>query len=108
MARINRANALIRVIRITISEDAVSLRAFLVIRLGNHLSALISAFSESVPISDHQWLKTPLFGHSVAAAPRWVIRGQPGSSDMFQRQLDDSLKAEVQTSIIRGFRGGGG
>jgi hypothetical protein len=72
MARIHQ---LIRVIRITLSEDAVSLRAFLVIRFGNHLLALISTYSESVPISDHQWLKTPLFGHSVAAAPRWVFRG---------------------------------
>jgi len=67
----------IRAIRITISEDAVSRRAFLVIRFGNHLLALISTSSESVPFSDHQWLKTPLFGHSVAAAPRWVIRGEP-------------------------------
>jgi hypothetical protein len=79
MARINhRSNASIRVIRLTISEDAVSLRALLVIRFGNHLLPLISTYSESVPISDHQWLKTPWFGHSVAASPRWAIRGQPG------------------------------
>jgi len=60
----------IRVIRITIYEDVVLLGAFLVIHLGNHLLALISTYSESVPISDHQWLKTPLLGYSVAAAPR--------------------------------------
>jgi hypothetical protein len=67
-----RMNAWIRAIRITLSEDAFSLRAFLVTRLGNHPLALISPYSESVPISDHQWLKTPLLGPSVAAAPRWA------------------------------------
>jgi hypothetical protein len=70
-----RFHNLIRVIRIPMSEDAVSLCALLVIRLGNHLLALIFTYSESVPISDHQWLKTPLFGHSVEAAPHWEIRG---------------------------------
>jgi len=67
--------SIIRSLRAAISEHAVFLRVFLVIHFGNHLLALISTYSESVPISDHQWLKTPLLGHSVAAAPRWVICG---------------------------------
>jgi hypothetical protein len=62
-----------------------------VIRLGNHFLALLSTYSESMPIRDHQWLKTLLFGHSVAAAPRWAIRGQLGLESIYPIGSSDSL-----------------